>query len=505
MFYIVEQDSKLDSLQRLSKLGLYVDVISSNDLYHPKLTSTIAVYIRPVNSKHGYIIPINHDEGLSIPKDRIYGILSSASKLYTVNKKDLLYHFNLQEAIDLSLLYSMVKYDRLEYSRENNTLNHFYNKFRDFPNINQLIPISKLYESCEKVYDQVEHVIDFEIPNGFDFYNKTATNVFFLLEQSGIGIHYEAFKKMFTPRNPLFNTVDNTVLTSYNLYNVTSRPTNAFNSVNFAAIPKNPEHRKCFRPTGDHFVEFDFDGYHLRLLSNQIGYELTDESAHIQLAKLYFEKDDITDEEYGNWRVELNDNTLPKVLVLDRYWEELAAKKMPSKDREYLNACYNSGNWLVKSMNQRAITLLRVAREIVKQQPGFLEKGLDDLKPMTLRDIAEALDLHESTVSRVTANKLMETPRGIFDLKFFFSVGISAKEGDKSHSARAVKERIKNLVASETSNLKGGRPKIFSDEALALALQNDGIDIARRTVAKYRESIGIPSSADRKRAARLLS
>jgi len=298
VFYIVEQDSKLESLERLAKLGLYVDVISSNDLYHPKLSSTIAVYIRPVNSKHGFIIPINHDEGLNIPKDRIYGILSSASKLYTVNKKDLLYHFNLQEAIDISLLYSMVKYDRLEYSRENNTLNHFYNKFRDFPNINQLIPISKLYESCEKVYDQVKQVIEYEIPSGFDFYNKTATNVFFLLEQSGIGIHYEAFKKMFTPRNPLFNTVDNTVLTSYNLYNVTSRPTNAFNSVNFAAIPKSPEHRKCFRPTGDYFVELDFDGYHLRLLSEQIDYRLSSDSAHEQLAKQYFNKDKITKEEY---------------------------------------------------------------------------------------------------------------------------------------------------------------------------------------------------------------
>jgi len=188
VFYIVEQESKLENLQRLSKLGLYVDVISSNDLYHPKLTSTIAVYIRPVNSKHGYIIPINHDEGLNTSKERVYGILSSASKLYTLDKKALLYHFNLQEAIDLSLLYSMVKYDRLEYSRENNTLNHFYNKFSNFSNINQLIPISKLYESCEKVYDQVKDTIDFDIPSGFDFYNKTATNVFFLLDQSGIGI-----------------------------------------------------------------------------------------------------------------------------------------------------------------------------------------------------------------------------------------------------------------------------------------------------------------------------
>ena len=299
MFYIVEQESKLENLQRLSKLGLYVDVVSSNDLYHPKLSSTIAVYIRPINSKHGFVIPINHDEGLNVSKDRVYGILSSASKLYTVNKKDLLYHFNLQEAIDLSLLYSMKKYDRLEYSRENNTLNHFYNKFKDFPNINQLIPLSKLYESCEKVYGQVKHVIDFDIPSGFDFYNKTATNVFFLLEQSGIGVYYEAYKQMFTPRNPLFNTVDNTVLTSYNLYNVTSRPTNAFNSVNFAAIPKSIEHRKCFVPKGDYFVELDFDGYHLRLLCDQIDYKLTNESAHKQLAKQYFNKEDINEDEYN--------------------------------------------------------------------------------------------------------------------------------------------------------------------------------------------------------------
>src|SRR6056300_1674812 len=298
MFYIVEEESKLESLQRLSKLGLYVDVISSNDFYHPKLTSTVAVYIRPIKSKHGYIIPIRHDEGLNVPKDRIYSILSKASKLYTLDKKNLLYHFNLQSAIDLSLLYSMVKYDRLEYSKEINTLNYFYNKYKDIPNINQLIPISKLYESCDKVYNQIKEIIDYKIPSSFDFYNKTATNVFFLLEQSGIGIHYEAFNKMFNPRNPLYNTVDNIVLTSYNLYNVTSRPTNAFNSVNFAAIPKSQEHRKCFKPQNDYFVEFDFDGYHLRLLCDEINYALTDESAHKQLARQYFNKSDINEDEY---------------------------------------------------------------------------------------------------------------------------------------------------------------------------------------------------------------
>ena len=298
MFYIVEQESKLNNLQNLAKLGLYVDIVSSNDMYHPKLTSTIAAYIRPVGSKHGFIIPINHDEGLNVDKNRVYEILKSASKLYTVDKKNLLYHFNLQHATDLSLLYSMTKYEKLEYSRENPTLNYFYNKFSEYPNINQLIPISKLYESCEKVYNSVSHVIDIPIPTGFDFYNNTCTNVFFLIEQSGIGVYYEPYVEMFKPRNPRYNTLNNTVLTYYNLYNATSRPTNAFNSVNFAAIPKGAEYRKCFKPVNDYFVEMDFDGYHLRLLAEQIDYSLTEESAHKQLAKLYFEKDEITDEEY---------------------------------------------------------------------------------------------------------------------------------------------------------------------------------------------------------------
>ena len=299
MFYIVEQNEKLENLSNLIKLGCYVDIISTNDLYHPKLTSTVAVYIRMINSKHGYIIPIDHDEGLNIDKDRVYTMLSKASKLYTLDKKNLLYHFNLQGAIDLSLVYSMIKYERLEYSRETSTINHFYNKFRDFKDINKLIPISKLYESCEKLYDSIHEVIGLEEPFGFDFYNQTATNVFYLIEQTGLGIYYDAYKELFKPRDIKHNTIDNKVLTSYNLYNATSRPTNSFNSVNYAAIPKTAQHRKSFKPTNDYYVEFDFDGYHLRLLAEQIDFRLSSESAHKQLAKLYFGKEEITDEEYN--------------------------------------------------------------------------------------------------------------------------------------------------------------------------------------------------------------
>ena len=298
MFYIVEEESKLVNLENLVRLGCFVDVVPTHDLYHPKLTSAIAVYIRLLKSDHGYIIPINHDEGLNVDKQRVYELLLKSSKLYTFDKKKLLYYFNLQDAIDISLLYSMVKFDRLDVSRGNSTINYFYNKFRDKPFVNRLVPISKLYESYEEFYEKIKFVIDFEIPDGFDFYNKTATNVFYLIEQHGIGVYYDPFVETFSPRDPLYNIVDNKVLTSYNLYNATSRPTNSFNSINFAAIPHTERHRKTFRPQNDYFVEFDFDGYHLRLLSEQIDYRLTSESAHKQLAKLYFGKEEITDEEY---------------------------------------------------------------------------------------------------------------------------------------------------------------------------------------------------------------
>jgi len=299
VFYISETDYQLERLKNLGRLGAFIHVISSNDNYHPKLADTLAVYIRPIDSKYGYIIPIDHEEGLNVKKERVYDLLQGFSTLYTIDKKELLYHFNIQESIDLSLLYSMVKFDRLEYSKENSTINYFYHKHRDFKDINKLIPISKLYESCEKLYDQIKNVIKYKIPSGFDFYNITGINVFYLIEQAGLGVFYEAYNELFKPRNPLYNTLNNTVLTYYNLYNITSRPTNSFNSVNYAAIPHSDKHRKAFKPINDYFVEFDFDGYHLRLLCNQIDYPLSEESAHKQLAKLYFNKEDITDEEYN--------------------------------------------------------------------------------------------------------------------------------------------------------------------------------------------------------------
>jgi hypothetical protein len=193
----------------------------------------------------------------------------------------------------------MTNYDRLELGRNNSTYNWFYSRLHDFKEVNALIPISKLYEKCEEDYQAVYSILQYAIPNGFDFYNKTATSVFFAIEHTGLRTIHQPYIDLFKPNNPIFNMQDNIAYTSYNLYNTTSRPTNAFNSVNYAAIPKAPEFRKAIIPQNDYFVAYDYDGYHLRLLCEQIGYNLTNESAHAQLARLYFGKDEIAEEDYA--------------------------------------------------------------------------------------------------------------------------------------------------------------------------------------------------------------
>jgi RNA polymerase sigma-54 factor len=195
----------------------------------------------------------------------------------------------------------------------------------------------------------------------------------------------------------------------------------------------------------------------------------------------------------GGWIVELNNDTLPRVLVNNHYYAQVSRAVRNRQDKQYLNECFQSANWLVKSLHQRATTILKVATEIVRQQEAFFVSGVQALKPLVLRDIADAIGMHESTVSRVTSNKFMATPRGIYELKYFFTHAIGGLNGGDVHSAESVRHRIKKMIDVEPPE------SILSDDALAEALQREGIDIARRTVAKYRESMRIPSSVQRRR------
>jgi RNA polymerase sigma-54 factor len=200
----------------------------------------------------------------------------------------------------------------------------------------------------------------------------------------------------------------------------------------------------------------------------------------------------------GGWTVELNSETLPRVLVNRSYFTRVSMCAAGSEERDYLNECLQTANWLAKSLDQRARTILRVSEEIVRQQDGFFSKGVQYLRPLNLKTVADAIKMHESTVSRVTSNKYVATPRGMYELKFFFTSAIAASGDGEAHSSEAVRHRIRQLIEGEQAS------QVLSDDRIVELLRGAGIDIARRTVAKYREAMRIPSSVQRRREKRMV-
>jgi RNA polymerase sigma-54 factor len=198
----------------------------------------------------------------------------------------------------------------------------------------------------------------------------------------------------------------------------------------------------------------------------------------------------------GGWAVELNPDTLPRVLVDQTYFATVSGHARSAADREFLSECMQNANWLTRSLDQRARTILKVTMEIVRQQDAFLVHGIRHLRPLNLKTVADAIQMHESTVSRVTANKYVQTPRGVFELRYFFTASIASAEGGEAHSAQAVRHRIREMIQEESA------ANVLSDDAIVDILRENGVDIARRTVAKYREGMSIPSSVQRRREKR---
>ena len=226
----------------------------------------------------------------------------------------------------------------------------------------------------------------------------------------------------------------------------------------------------------------------VRALTPKPGYAYSSDAIQVVAPDVFvYQADD------GSWKVELNNATLPRVLVNQHYYAEISTAKSSENDKIFVNEQFANANWLAKSLDQRARTILSVASEIVRKQDAFLAYGVKHLRPLNLKTVAEAIDMHESTVSRVTSNKYMHTPRGLFELKYFFTASIASSSGGEAHSAEAVRHRIRELVAGET------RDKVLSDDRIVEILRGEGVDIARRTVAKYRDTLKIPSSVQRRR------
>jgi len=196
----------------------------------------------------------------------------------------------------------------------------------------------------------------------------------------------------------------------------------------------------------------------------------------------------------GLWHVELNSETLPRLLVDQRYHARVSASARTDQEKTFVSDCAAQASWLVKSLDQRAKTILKVSSEIVRQQDAFLAYGVEHLRPLNLKTVADAIGMHESTVSRVTSNKYIATPRGVFEMKFFFTSAIQSSEGGEAHSAESVRHKIRQLIDAEATETE-----VHSDDRIVEILKEAGVDIARRTVAKYREAMRIPSSVERRR------
>ncbi|QZD90628.1 RNA polymerase factor sigma-54 [Qipengyuania aurantiaca] len=204
----------------------------------------------------------------------------------------------------------------------------------------------------------------------------------------------------------------------------------------------------------------------------------------------------VTPGEGGGWQIRINEASLPRLVVNREYYVELEAGARDKASRAWLNEQLGEADWLIRALDQRQKTILKTASEIVTLQEGFFREGVSAMRPLTLREVAERIEMHESTVSRVTSNKFLSCPRGTFEMKYFFSSGVAAADGEGA-SSEAIKARIRALCDAEDPK------KVLSDQKLADMLNEEGFDLARRTVAKYREAIGIGSSAQRRREKKL--
>lgn len=271
MFYIIEKSSQLPRAFG----DCFIRFIPFNDNFYPSLTELSLIYLRPLNSKKGYIFCLNHNESFGIDKSELTDwLLNNTDKLWTLDKKkslhylyplsDKLYDVNFIEPVDVKSL-------------DNTCINYYYNKHYSLPNVNCLVPISKHYEMCEAIFDMALPIIKQHTSGDtqFQFQNFYTADVFYHIEKNGIMVDKNCFIDYYNGKltNPQFSLNRSRVYTQYNLYTTTSRPSNTFNSINFAALNKDDGERMCFKPENDKFIEMDFQGYHPRLIGEMIGFE----------------------------------------------------------------------------------------------------------------------------------------------------------------------------------------------------------------------------------------
>ena len=276
MFYIVETNEQLSELFYMGYDKVFVEPIYYNDNLHPSLNHVSLLYIKPLNNDKGYIVCLDHSEALSIDKVSIDNLLSSFDELYVRDKKSFIYHFPVCNVIDVSFI-SPEYQDPITSAHT-----FFYQRHGEKLNINTVIPLTKHYEKCEYIFDKVKEYC--VAPPNVKFHNKL-TSVFYAIEQSGIKINPDIFNKHFELNNEDFSLYENTIYTQYNLYNITGRPSNRFNGINFAALNKEDGCRDAFIPENDYFLEIDITAYHPTLAAQLVNFNFEDETPYQYFAR----------------------------------------------------------------------------------------------------------------------------------------------------------------------------------------------------------------------------
>lgn len=297
-FYIVETQNQLQRLYTPEEC--YINVIPLSNNYHPILSEVSLIYYKTKTQK-GIIFPIKHSEGFSLDLQSIKNFILKHKTIYVLDKKQTTHllgeEFLSEQVLDINLL-SLSQSTTPPYIQDLETSlhTHFYQKYGDLKNVNSLIPIPKHYETQEKIYEKIVDLLDSK--NNNNYYNNDYVKVFYGIEKQGITLDIPVFDVNFNPKNKKFNIKNNTIYTQYNLYNFTSRPTNSFNSINFAALPKHGEARSAIIPKNDLLFEFDYEAYHPRILAKLIDYNFGKGSVHKYLGKMYFKVDSLNEEQY---------------------------------------------------------------------------------------------------------------------------------------------------------------------------------------------------------------
>ena len=275
MYWLVEDTEQLKMFYNSGFKNAYVEIIANNDRIHPAINDLCAVYIRPLDTTKGFMLCISHSEAINVEKDWVYKILQKFDTLYCKDKKLILHYFVLSNLKDVLLPPSNITLPNIP------TYDIMYRKYHKLSNVNTLIPLVKHYEWCESIYNEVKPLIQQEKSQYYEFYNSKTSVVFNAIERNGIGINNVLFSEHF------YDTKDERVYTQFNLNTTTTRPSNKFKGVNYAALNKKNGERKCFIPTNDQFIELDVIAYHPTIAAKLINYSFPTDDIHTHFAEMY--------------------------------------------------------------------------------------------------------------------------------------------------------------------------------------------------------------------------